>query len=281
MLIVISPSKSLDFDSPLPTKKRSMPRLLEDSQELVAVMAEKSPREIAKMMRISESLGELNHERFQDWEVPFTTTNARPALLAFAGDAYVGMDTRGTFSERDYTHAQKVLRILSGLHGVLRPLDLMQPYRMEMGATLATTRGRDLYDFWGDRITNLVNEDLAASPGANALVNLASKEYFESLDLSRIDGRVVSPTFLDSKNGGDYKIVSLFAKRARGAMTGWIIRQRIKSVAALKGFTAMGYRYDPERSTIDQPVFIRESGDRASAAESGDRASAAESGDRA
>ncbi len=260
MLIVVSPAKSLDFDSPLPTKKHSAPRMLEDSQELVDVMAEKSPREIAKMMRISESLGELNHERFQDWEAPFTTDNARPALLAFTGDVYMGMDPRGTFTERDYTHAQKVLRILSGLYGVLRPLDLMQPYRLEMGTSLPTARGKDLYGFWGDRITRILNEDLEASPGAKALINLASNEYFGSVDLSGVDARVVTPTFLDSKEGGDYKIVSFFAKRARGSMTGWIIRERIKSVAALKGFTGMGYRYDSERSKVDQPVFIREDG---------------------
>ncbi len=234
--------------------------MLEHSRELVASMAKKSPRDISKMMRVSESLGELNHERFQDWETPFTTANARPALLAFTGDVYIGMDPRGTFDERDYTQAQKTLRILSGLYGVLRPLDLMQAYRLEMGSSLITNRGKDLYGFWGCHITDAINTDLAASPGTKALINLASNEYFGAVDSTRIDGRVVSPVFLDSKDGGDYKIVSFFAKRARGAMAGWIIRDRIKSVSGLKGFTAMGYRYDRERSTVDQPVFIREDG---------------------
>ena len=234
--------------------------MLEQSRELVAAMAKKSPRDISKMMRVSEALGELNHERFQDWETPFTTANARPALLAFAGDVYVGIDPHRTFDERDYTQAQKTLRILSGLYGVLRPLDLMQPYRLEMGASLPTSRGEDLYAFWGCRITDILNADLDASPGSNALINLASNEYFGSVDTSGIDGRVVSPVFLDSKDGGDYKIASFFAKRARGSMAGWIIRERVSSVAGLKDFVAMGYRYDRERSAADRPVFIREDG---------------------
>jgi len=260
VLIVVSPAKSLDYESPLPTKKYSEPRMLKHSRELVTAMAKKTPRDISKMMRVSAALGELNHERFQDWETPFTTANARPALLAFTGDVYIGMDPSGTFDERDYTQAQKTLRILSGLYGVLRPLDLMQPYRLEMSSSLDTSRGHDLYRFWGSHITDTLNSDLATSPGSRALINLASNEYFGSVDTSCIDGRVVSPVFLDSKDGGDYKIVSFFAKRARGAMTGWIIRERIKSVADLKCFVGMGYRYDRQRSAADQPVFIREDG---------------------
>ena len=256
----MSPAKSLDFDSKLPTKKHSDPRMLDDAEALVDVMSDKSPAEISKMMSVSESLGELNHERFQEWERPFTPDNSRPALLAFTGDVYLGMDPSGTFTERDYTHAQKTLRILSGLYGVLRPLDLMQPYRLEMGSQVATDRGKDLYTFWGDRITNQLNADMAESPGARVLVNLASNEYFGSVHADAIDARVVSPTFLDSKDGGDYKIVSFFAKRARGAMTGWIIRNRVTSVKALNAFDDMGYRYDAERSSTDQPVFIREDG---------------------
>ena len=260
MLIVVSPAKSLDYESELPTKKHSEPRMLDDTQALVDVMAEKSPADIAKLMSVSQGLAELNHERYQDFEQPFTIDNARPALLAFTGDVYLGMDPAGTFTERDFTHAQKVLRILSGLYGVLRPLDLMQPYRLEMGTSLETDRGKDLYTFWGDRITEQLNADLAESPGANVLVNLASNEYFGSVDTSKVDARVITPTFLDSKNGGPYKIVSFFAKRARGAMSGWIIKERIKSAKALTDFDGMGYRFDTERSTVDQPVFIREDG---------------------
>lgn len=260
MLIVVSPAKSLDFDSKLPTKKHSEPLMLDHAEELVGVMARKSPSEISKMMSVSASLGELNHERFQDWERPFTVDNARPALLAFTGDVYLGMDPAGTFTERDYTHAQKTLRILSGLYGVLRPLDLMQPYRLEMGSQVTTQRGKDLYSFWGDTITDQLNADIAASPGADVLINLASNEYFGSVNAANIDARIVTPTFLDAKNGGPHKIVSFFAKRARGAMTGWIIRNRIASVRALNDFDGMGYRYDVERSTVDQPVFVREDG---------------------
>jgi cytoplasmic iron level regulating protein YaaA (DUF328/UPF0246 family) len=258
MLIVISPAKSLDYESPLPTEKHSKPRLLKHSQELVSVMNDKSAKDISKLMGVSPSLGKLNHERYQAWKTPFTVKNARPALAAFTGDVYLGMEARETFSERDYAHAQKTLRILSGLYGVLRPLDLMQPYRLEMGTSLANERGKDLYAFWGDRITKSLNADLKESPGAKVLVNLASNEYFHSVKADQIQGRIVTPKFLDSKNGGPYKIVSFFAKRARGAMSGWIIRDRIKSVAALKNFSGMGYRYDEERSEDDQPVFIRE-----------------------
>ena len=260
MLIVISPAKSLDYESPLATKKFSEPEMLDRSAELVSVMADKSPDEISALMGISDKLGELNFQRYQDWERPFTTDNARPALLAFDGDVYTGMGAPNVFDERDFTHAQKTLRILSGLYGVLRPLDLMQPYRLEMGTSLTTERGDSLYSFWGDRITQQLNADLAESPGAKVLVNLASNEYFGSVKPDAIDARIITPTFLDSKAGGPYKIVSFFAKRARGAMSGWIIRERVKTAKALIEFDGMGYRYDPDRSDADTPVFIREDG---------------------
>lgn len=260
VLIVVSPAKSLDYESELSTTKYSEPRMLGDTQTLVDVMAQKSPAEIAKLMSVSPGLAELNHERYQDFEQPFTTDNARPALLAFTGDVYLGMDPAGTFNERDFTRAQKVLRILSGLYGVLRPLDLMQPYRLEMGTSLETERGKDLYSFWGNRITEQLNADLAESPGAKVLVNLASNEYFGSVNTAALDARIITPTFLDSKNGGPHKIVSFFAKRARGAMSGWIIKERITSIKALSAFEGMGYRYDPDRSSADQPVFVREDG---------------------
>ena len=256
MLIVVSPAKSLDYESELPTKKHSEPRLLDQSRELVDVMAKKSPRDLSKMMKISESLGELNHERFVDWETPFTPDNARPAVLAFSGDVYIGMEA-GTFTERDFTHAQKVLRILSGLYGVLRPLDLMQPYRLEMGSTVKTGKGKDLYSFWGDTITEQLNADMADSPGSDALINLASNEYFGAVNTEKLDARLVSPVFLDSKDGGEPKIISFFAKRARGSMSGWIIRNRITSPKALLEFAEDGYRYDKERSQADRPVFVR------------------------
>lgn len=259
MLIVVSPAKALDFDSPLPTKKFSQPDLLDESRRLVQVMATKTPDDLMQMMSISAKLAELNHERFHDWTLPFTTDNARPAVLAFAGDTYTGLDAAATFSERDYTHAQKVLRILSGLHGVLRPLDLIQPYRLEMGSTFDTGRGPNLYSFWGDLVTDALNDALAASPGPDVLVNLASNEYFGAVQTDRFAGRVIAPTFLDAKGDGPAKIVSFFAKQARGAMAGWVIRERVTTIKALTGFDANGYRYQPDQSTPDTPVFLRRS----------------------
>lgn len=259
MLIVVSPAKSLDYESELATKKYSEPTMLDRSQELVGVMASKSPDEISDMMGISRSLAETNFERFQDWHQPFTPQNARPALLAFKGDVYLGMDAAGTFSERDYTHAQKSLRILSGLYGVLRPLDLMQPYRLEMGSKLNTRAGRDLYSFWGCSITEALNEAIEASPGPNALVNLASNEYFGAVKPDLLTAPVITPTFLDEKNG-QFKVIAFFAKRARGAMAGWLIRERVKTLKGLRGFDGLGYRYDPDRSTSTNPVFVRPEG---------------------
>lgn len=257
MLIVVSPAKALDFESKPATRKFSEPMMLDRSRELAAIMATKSPDELSALMSISATLAELNFERFQDWQPPFTPANARPAVLAFNGDTYIGLDAPNSFNERDYTHAQKVLRILSGLHGVLRPLDLIQPYRLEMGSKVEHPEGRDLYSFWGDRVTDALNADLDASPGSRLLVNLASNEYFGVVQADRVDARIVTPKFLDAKGDDDYKMVSFFAKRARGAMAGWIIRERIKSAKALLDFDAGGYRYDPSRSTTDEPVFLR------------------------
>jgi cytoplasmic iron level regulating protein YaaA (DUF328/UPF0246 family) len=259
MLIVVSPAKALDFESPLPTSKHSQPVLIERSEELVGLMAQKSPDQLSKMMSISASLAELNHERFQDWTAPFTTDNARPAVLAFNGDTYTGLDAAASFNQRDYTHAQKVLRILSGLHGVLRPLDLIQPYRLEMGSKLAHDNGGDLYSYWGDEVTDQLNAALADSPGTKVLVNLASIEYFSVVQPERLDGRIVTPRFLDAQGDGDFKIVSFFAKQARGAMAGWIVRERITTSKALTGFDANGYRYDATQSTPDELVFTRRS----------------------
>ena len=257
MLIVVSPAKALDFESPLATKKHSEPSMLDQSAELVEVMAKKTPDELAAMMSISPTLAELNFERFQDWEPPFSPKNSRPALLAFNGDTYNGLDAPNSFTERDYTHAQKTLRILSGLYGVLRPLDLIQPYRLEMGSKVQTARGRDLYAFWADRITDQLNEDLESSPGANVLVNCASNEYFRSVNTDRLNAKVVTPSFLDSKDGGPHRIVSFFAKRARGALAGWLIKNRVKSIRGIAEFDALGYTFDLSRSTPESPVFLR------------------------
>ncbi len=257
MLSVLSPAKSLDLESPLATKKFSEPRLLGEAEELVGVMVTKTPADLQQMMGISPSLAETNVERFEDFTTPFTTKNARPAILTFAGDVYMGMDAANSFAERDFTEAQKTVRILSGLYGVLRPLDLMQPYRLEMGIKVKTSSGKDLYSYWGNRITEQLNADIAASPGPDVLINLASNEYFKSVRPASLDARVVSPTFLDSADGDKYRIVSFFAKRARGSMAGWLVQNRVRTLKALSDFDGMGYKFDPDRSTADKPVFTR------------------------
>ncbi len=256
MLCVLSPAKSLDYESKLATKKFSQPRMLDRAAELVDVMAKKTPDDLASMMGISQELAELNVERFRDWTAPFDRTNARPAILAFSGDVYMGMDAPHRFGERDFTRAQKTIRILSGLYGVLRPLDLMQPYRLEMGSKVETTRGADLYSYWGDAITDQLNEDIAASPGPDVLINLASNEYFGSVQPKRIEARIVTPKFLDEKNG-DLKIISFFAKRARGSMAAWLVLNRVDTIKGIREFDADGYRFDPERSSSREPVFVR------------------------
>ncbi len=256
MLTVLSPAKSLDYESPLATTKSSEPRMLDQASALVDVMATKSPRSLSRMMGISADLAELNHERFQEWQVPFPPGSSRPSILAFNGDVYIGLDAK-SFNQRDFTYSQKVLRILSGLYGVLRPLDEMMPYRLEMGSKLRTRKGKDLYAFWGSSITDVLNHDLAASPGDNVLVNLASNEYFKAVRTAELDAPVVSPAFLDAKADGDYRTVSFFAKKARGSMAAWMVRQRISEVDQLTKFDGMGYAHDPSRSTDDRPVFVR------------------------
>jgi len=256
VLIVVSPAKSLDYESPLATKKSSEPRLLEDAAVLVDVMTKKSPADLQKLMHISPKLAELNFDRFQDWQTPFTPDTARAAVLAFNGDVYTGLEAH-TFSERDFTHAQKVFRILSGLYGVLRPLDLMMPYRLEMGSKVKNDRGKDLYSFWKADVTAMLADDIDASPGANVLINLASNEYFGAVDTDALGKRIISPVFLDSKDGKPHKIVSFFAKRARGSMSKFLIKNRVTTLKGITEFDGMGYRFDAGQSTPDRPVFTR------------------------
>ncbi len=259
MITLLSPAKSLDYESKLPTRKRSEPRLLDRAEELITTLRDHSVADVRGLMDISEDLAVLNVERYQDFTTPFTTRNSRPAILAFTGDVYMGMDAQ-SFSERDFTEAQKTVRILSGLYGVLRPLDLMQPYRLEMGTKLATDRGSSLYDYWGATITELLNADLAASPGPDLVVNLASNEYFSSVKTRELDGTLITPRFLDESKNGDFRIVSFFAKRARGAMAGWLVRTRARTMKSLTEFDGLGYRYDADRSTADTPTYIRNAG---------------------
>lgn len=251
---MISPAKTLDFDSDLPTRAHTQPRFLDDAEELIGELVQRSPDDIAGLMGLSAELAKLNVERYAEWERSHVLGPARQAVLAFRGDVYVGMQPE-TFGTRDFTEAQKSLRILSGLYGVLRPLDLIHPYRLEMGTALGTGRGRTLYEFWGSSIAAALNADLDDRP-SRVLVNLASQEYFRAVDEDVLDARIITPRFLDEK-GGTAKVISFFAKKARGAMAAWIITERVKSARALQRFDGLGYRYDPDRSQPDEPVFIR------------------------
>lgn len=259
MLSLLSPAKSLDLDTPLPTRKHTQPRMLEQAGELVEVMRGKSPEEISELMSISADLGELNAQRYADFETPFTPANARPAIFTFDGDVYQGMDAPGRFDARDLTEAQKSVRILSGLYGVLRPLDLMQPYRLEMGTRLATDRGANLYQWWGAAITEQIAADLQESPGADVVVNLASQEYSGAVDLDELDARVITPRFEDRAKSGQWRVISFSAKRARGEMAAWLVQHRVRSAKAVRDFDGGGYRYVEGESTPDVPVFRRES----------------------
>lgn len=254
MLAVISPAKTLDFETPPLTDAFTTPDFLDHSQMLIAKLRRISGRKLCSLMSISQDLAALNCQRYQDWNPPFTPANAKPALMAFKGDVYTGFDL-DTFADEDFFRAQAHLRILSGLYGLLRPLDLIQPYRLEMGTKLATRRGKDLYKFWAGIVTAALNEAIAAS-GSAVLINLASNEYYGAVERKRLKARVVSPVFKDRKNG-EYKIISFFAKKARGAMSDFFIRNRISEPEGLKEFAGLGYAFQPDQSTNDSFVFTR------------------------
>lgn len=255
MLAVISPAKRLDFDTPSPTKKYSLPAYLEESTQLIATLRNKSPVDLSNLMGISCKLADLNYQRYAQWQTPFSTKNAKQAMTAFAGDVYMGLLAR-TYSERDFSWAQKHVRILSGLHGILKPLDLIQPYRLEMGTELTTTRGANLYDFWGNKVTDELNTALDEQKQP-VLINLASKEYFNVLKVDKIRARIITPIFKDLKNGS-YKFVSFFAKKARGSMASYLVKNRISTLKALKEFDCGGYYYAKELSSADEWVFLRD-----------------------
>ncbi|WP_416307605.1 peroxide stress protein YaaA [Neptunicella sp. SCSIO 80796] len=254
MLVVVSPAKNLDYETPPVTDSFSQPEMLDQSQMLIDKCKKLSPQKIASMMSISDKLASLNAARFGSWQQPFTPDNAKQAVLAFNGDVYAGLQA-STFSDDDFTFAQQHLRILSGLYGLLKPLDLMQPYRLEMGKKLTTRRGKDLYQFWGTRITEKLNEVLKEQD-ADVLINLASNEYFKSVKRDKLKSRIVTPVFKDQKNG-QYKVISFFAKKARGMMARYIIQNRLNDVNALKEFDADGYTYNAAMSSADELVFCR------------------------
>jgi uncharacterized protein len=255
MLIVVSPAKSLDYESPLPVSTHTQPQFLDHSAELIEILRQLGPVEIARLMDISDKLAALNVARYAEWAQPFTPENARQAVFAFNGDVYEGLDA-ATLTAAQIEVAQQTLRILSGLYGVLRPLDLMQAYRLEMGTRLANGRGKDLYAFWGDTISNSLNEELALQGGEPVLVNLASEEYFKSVQVKKLKARVVTPVFEERKGDG-YKIISFHAKRARGLMSRYAIANRLKRVEDLKSFDVEDYVFEPRISDQDRWVFRR------------------------
>jgi cytoplasmic iron level regulating protein YaaA (DUF328/UPF0246 family) len=255
MLMVISPAKTLDYDTPPTTKRFTQPEHLDHAQQLIDQLRDLSPQQISELMHLSDKLAALNVARYGSWTAEFTPTNAKQALLAFKGDVYTGLNAID-FSEQDFDFAQKHLRMLSGLYGVLRPLDLMQPYRLEMGTKLPNASGKDLYAFWGERISGWLNEALAIQ-GDDVLLNLASNEYFGAVKRNALNARIIDVDFKDMKNG-QYKIISFYAKKARGLMSRYVIKERIHQPEQLKHFNYDGYRYSPDDSSADHLVFLRD-----------------------
>lgn len=254
MLVTLSPSKGQDFDIPMPDADYSVPTQLDQSQILIDELRHYAPPQIEAMMSISENLASLNFERFQQFHTPFNPENARPALFAFKGDVYSGIDS-ASFSKEDLDYAQDHLRILSGLYGALRPMDLIQPYRLEMKTKLKNPRGANLYEFWGEQITETLNKVLSEQQ-QSVLVNLASNEYYKSVKPKLINGRILNIDFKETKDGKT-RIIAFYAKKARGMMADFIIRNRIETPEGIQDFNTAGYRYSPTLSTSDKWVFER------------------------
>ena len=251
---IISPAKKLDYSPVEKNLDSTIPSLLEHSNELIKDLKSLNPQEVSSLMSLSDKLGALNYERFQEWETPFTKSNSKQAIMAFKGDVYQGLDAESlSVSELDW--AQHNVRILSGLYGILKPMDLMQPYRLEMGTKFATKRGQNLYDFWNSIITEELNKQFS-SDNTN-LLNLASNEYFKSINVSELKANVISPVFMDKKNG-KYKIISFFAKKARGLMTRYVIKNRIEDITDIQNFEDGGYCFNEAMSEDNKPVFCRD-----------------------
>jgi len=254
MLIVLSPAKSLDYKTPVKVKAPSLPEFVSESAKLIADLKKLSPQEVADLMGLSDHLAALNVGRYRDWSKKFTDANSKPAIYAFDGDVYDGFDVK-TLNPKAVDFAQDHIRILSGLYGALRPLDLMQPYRLEMGTSFKNARGKDLYAFWGGRVTNSLKKVLEQQKKP-VLLNLASEEYFKVLQAKNLDCPVISPVFQDGKDG-KYKIISFYAKRARGLMARYVVENRITDPADLKGFNLDGYKYVASESKPEKPLFRR------------------------
>lgn len=256
MQILLSPAKSLDFIQPAPTAHYTEARLLSESAQLIQQLQQLQATEISQLMGVSEKIATLNLERFHAWHTPFTPQNAKQAIFAFNGEVYAGL-AAAHLSPASLTYLQKNLRILSGLYGVLRPLDLIQPYRLEMGTRLNTSQGAHLYAFWGNKLTELLNQD-SLEHNHTYLINLASEEYFKSIVVKSLVLPVITPIFQDEKNG-EYKVISFYAKRARGLMARFLAENQADAVEALLDFSLEGYTYAPEKSTPNKPLFRRAS----------------------
>ena len=253
LVTIISPAKKLDYSPIEKNLDSTVPGLLEHSNESIKYLKSLNPQEVSSLMGLSDKLGALNYERFQEWETPFTKSNSKQAILAFKGDVYQGLDAE-SLSETELIWAQKHVRILSGLYGVLKPLDLMQAYRLEMGTKFPTNRGKNLYEFWNSIITDELNRTFSSKKAI--LLNLASNEYFKSINSSELKANVITPIFMDRKNG-KYKIISFFAKKARGLMTRYIIKNQIEDIADIQNFEEGGYFFNEEMSKDNKPVFCR------------------------
>ena len=255
MITLLSPAKTLDYESPLPVKDFSVPGNLKQSKQLIKALRRKDPQDLSDLMGLSEKLANLNFERNMNWEPPVKhSDDIRQAIFAFKGDVYTGLSAY-SLKKSDINFLDKHVRILSGLYGILKPLDLMSPYRLEMGTKLETSEGKDLYEFWGQEITNSINESIS-SHKSKYILNLASVEYFSSVKKDLLNGEVISPVFKDYKNG-KYKIISFFAKKARGSMTRYLVENRIDSPKDISGFDYDGYKYSKSESTEYSPVFLR------------------------
>lgn len=253
MLAVISPAKSLDFETRPTTRKASTPAFLDDAAALIEDLVKLAPGEVSDLMGISTKLGELNCNRYNEWRK--ATRGGKQAALAFTGDVYMGL-AAWDFDARELTSLQRRVRILSGLYGLLKPMDRIHPYRLEMGTAFANARGRDLYAFWGDRVTDALNAELAKHRN-KTLVNLASNEYWGVVDPDGLEAKVIGARFLD-RNNGQYKIISFYAKKARGLMAAYIAKNRVETVKALKAFDWEGYRYSAEHSRKSELAFVRD-----------------------
>lgn len=253
MKILLSPAKSLDYETALPIDKYTQPKFTKEAEELNNRLKELSKKEFSSLMKISDKLTNLNYERVREFELPFTTKNARPAIFAFAGDVYVGLDAY-TLPKDKFALLQERLRILSGMYGILRPLDLMQPYRLEMGTKLKVNDAANLYGYWGDTLTEMLNKEMKAD---ELLVNLASNEYFKSINKKEIKSKLITPIFKDYKNG-ELKIIAFYAKKARGSMVRYIVENNVTNLDGIKSFDVDGYAFSKtETKDENSPVFTR------------------------